>query len=105
MAKKTAQEIEKQIIEILESEWWLPFLNIENRFTRVPDDHGGMGIKKGILGISRSSNGDMNLFIDGIKTDPLIFRNRGGGGRSLHTHKALQILAFAMKLDQEENPD
>jgi hypothetical protein len=99
------QKIEKRIIEILEGEWWLPLLNKENRFSRQPDDYGGMGIKRGILSISRSSNGDMNLCIDGLKVDPLIFRNRGGGGKSLHTHKALQILALAIKLDQEEKPD
>ena len=102
MANKTPQEIEKQIIEILEDEWWLPSIKTKTNYARLHDDHDGT--MKGIINVAFSPDGDgwINVL---NRMGALRFRNWMGGGKSQRTHKALQILALAIKLDQEEKPD
>jgi len=85
---------------VLESPFWIPALNDSDYYQRLHDDHDGTF--KGKLGVSFSVDGDAWIGIDDRLQ--LRFRNYFGGGMSLRVRNAIMILAYAMKLDNEEHP-
>ena len=70
-------------------------------YNRVQDDCDGDLTQQ--LHVFLAGDGDMHIAISG-DTRSLRFRNYFGGGMSLRTHRALMILAEAIRLDNEERP-
>ena len=96
----TAEQLIKYSRLVLENPFWIPDLNDSAFYDRLHDDHDGTF--KGVLNVAFSSDGDAWIGIDG--RPHLRFRNFLGGGMSLRVRNALMILAFAIKLDNEEHP-
>ena len=93
----------KEITRILENPFWIPGLSSNDVYQRLHDDHDGTLEGKIIIQIDQT--GDVFFQTDTEKWQPMRFRTIIGGGRSLRTRNALILLAFAMKLDNEERPD
>lgn len=95
MPKKFSDEsLRRAMDQLLEMSTPLPEINLAS-FSRVHDDSDGDDSQ--VLEVGMLLNGDICINTDG----PLRFRHYGGGGASLHTHNALRILMFAMRLDKE----
>jgi hypothetical protein len=95
------QEFLKQF---LDAPFWPTELESSTFYARIHDDHDGT--YSGVLRLMFGCDGDAHLSV--VSDNPfgsLRFRTFSGGGRSLRTRAALLILAEAIRLDNEENPD
>lgn len=70
---------------------------------RRQDDCDGSRDEEHNLIVSQGPDGDMYIAVGEARL--IRFRTWNGGGRSLHTHNALRILAEAIKMDSEISPD
>ncbi len=88
--------------KIIESPFWIPDLETMVPYERIQDDHDGT--KEGRMILQISTDGDVWFMTD--KHHPSMrFRMPGiGGGMSPRVRNALMILAFAIKLDNQEIP-
>lgn len=106
MAEISQERLIKDVRRVLEGNFWIPDLETMKPYSRLHDDHDGTFV--GDVSVVLSQDGDAWLRIIGERTsDSLRFRMAGftaGGGMSPRVRNALMILAFAIKLDNEENP-
>ena len=70
---------------------------------RYQDDTDGSRDVEHQLMVSQGPDGDMYITVGEARL--IRFRTWNGGGRSLHVHNALRILAEAIKMDEEINSD
>jgi hypothetical protein len=90
------------IPKILLSGFWLPTIHPMTCYARIHDDTDGK--EAGIIRVVFSSDGDAHIWID--QSSALRFRMPGiGGGLSPRVRVALLILAEAIRLDNDDNPD
>lgn len=85
---------------VLEYPFWIQGLGHE-QYSRLQDDHDGTG--RGRIQVSFDQMGDAWFSTD-LSPRGLRFRTHGGGGMSLRVRAALMILAYAIKLDNEDRP-
>lgn len=85
----------------LEKLAWLPTFSAMENYSRLHDDHDGECI--GTIVVTFGRDGDAWVSIPDSRQG-LRFRTYGGGGRSIYTRMALMVLAEAIRLDNEENP-
>lgn len=91
----------KDVRRVLENPFWIPELSSDVNYTRIQDDHDGTF--EGQLTVDFTRDGDAWVFTD--KHFPAMrFRTFHGGGMSERTRNALMILAYAIKLDNQERP-
>lgn len=95
------KDIQQKIQKIVETPDWIPTLEPMTTYQRVQDDCDGDRRQR--LEVMVGVDGDMHVRILGERTS-LRFRNYFGGGASLRVHRALMILAEAIRLDNAENP-
>lgn len=79
---------------------WPEKLSDKEIYTRIQDDHDGTFEGKIVLMFGP----DGDAYIGSDKSPVIRFRNFFGGGMSLRTYNALVILAEAIRLDNEFNP-
>lgn len=91
----------KDTRRVLENPFWISELSSNVNYTRIQDDHDGT--KEGQLTVDFTCDGDAWVFTD-KHHQPMRFRTFHGGGMSERTRNALMILAYAIKLDNEERP-
>lgn len=103
---KMCREYPNEVLEVLlETPFWPRGLETSLAYQRYEDD-----ARKGNITVAFSNDGDGWIQIDSeLDPDEKLhrshrFRNYPGGGKSLRVHAALQILAIAIKLDNEETP-
>lgn len=98
------EDAAKAVAKLLRSNFWLPTLRPGERYARLQDDHDGL--RWGILSVVFSEDADAWIEVDmnGVEVcgQTARFRTGHGGGQSLRTRQALQILAEAMRLDTLE---
>jgi len=96
--------MDKIIKDILENPFWIPGLESKTQYSTHDDDTPDSTVA--ILSIIFSDDGDAWV---AKWTDPshasIRKRTHAGGGKDLRTRQAIMILAFAMKLDEEERED
>ncbi len=92
--------MDKEIRKILETPLWIQDLKSQEVYSRRHDDCDGED--KGHIMVQFSPDGDAWVAVDQV-WPTLRFRNFSGGGQSLRTRNALVILAYAMKLDADED--
>lgn len=71
-------------------------------YYRVPDDHDGEPDK--LLAVLLTETGDVFIQTHNPDGSPLRFRTKNGGGASPRVQRALVILARAIQLENETNP-
>lgn len=106
MPREVSQErLLKDTKRVLEHPLWISEIEPGKPYTRTHDDHDGSG--KGKITVFFSPDADAWIDIQPSHTDgPLRFRTGsfGGGGMSQRVRNALIVLAYAIKLDNEEKP-
>lgn len=71
------------------------------RYERIHDDHDGTG--EGSVVVMIGHDGDAWLYTCGVgPCASLRYRTMAGGGRSTRVRNALLLLAFAIKLEEDE---
>ena len=101
MKEISPERLLKDARRVLENPFWIHELSSDVNYTRIQDDHDGT--REGQLSVAFTPDGDAWVFTD--KHHPSMrFRNFFGGGMSLRTRNALMVLAYAIKLDNEEKP-
>ena len=105
--KKTDSDpnkIAEEIRRILETPFWIREIEQGKSYARLHDDHEGTF--EGRLSIIFMDDAWIKTTTRDKSIEPtaLRFRNYLGGGRSPRVYRALQILALAIKLDNEEDP-
>ncbi len=90
------------IRKFLEEPYWISELSSEEEYMRLHDDCDGTST--GILSVVIDRYGDAYVATDVGQLRNLRFRTFGGGGDSPRVRNALMILAYAIKLDNEERP-
>lgn len=94
---------EKRLERFLETLPWPEILGSNTLYSRVHDDHDGE--YEGEIRLSFSTDGDAWIETTGTRLGtPLRFRTPFGGTMSPRVRNALVILAFAIKMDNEERP-
>lgn len=106
MSRKISQErLIKDMRRVLENPFWIPDLESKTVYSRLHDDHDGN--YTGELGVIFSEDTDAWVYTRSTSHgEALRFRTTelGGGGMSSRVRNALIILAYAIKLDNEERP-
>lgn len=97
-------EASEMIRTLLESSYNISELETPGIHVRRHDDWDGEEGLSEKLFINLMTNGDVEVYAKGSNTMFLRFRCDGGGGGSLRTHRALKILAEAIRLDNEDRP-
>ena len=97
----------KAVAKLLRSSFWLPTLRPRTAYSRLQDDHDGK--RWGILSVTFGDDSDAWVEIDmnGVEVLDRSIRFRLpaiGGGKSPRTRTALHILAEAIRLDNEDQP-
>lgn len=98
----SADQLTEDVRRILETSFWIPDFKGGDTLMRLHDDADGK--LEGILIVSFPGESDIIVTTDGHRGSALRFRSAFGGGKSQRVRNALMILALAMKLDNEENP-
>ena len=98
----SSEQIEQVVRKILEKPFWLESLRAENVFVRQHDDHHGTS--EGLLSLKISCNGDVCITTSNLPGRSLMFRTIDGGGQSERVRNALIILALAIKIENEKDP-
>lgn len=94
---------EKRLERFLQTLPWPEILHSNTLYSRVHDDHDGE--YKGEIRLTFSPDGDAWVETTGTRLGtPLRFRTLFGGTMSPRVRTALVILAFAIKMDNEERP-
>lgn len=91
--------MKSKIKSFLDKLHWLPTLKSMETYARLHDDHDGTF--EGVLLVTFGQDGDAHIT---TTESGLRFRTFMGGGRSKYTRMALMVLAEAIRLDNEENP-
>lgn len=104
---QSSEAAAKAVRKLLDSSFWLPTLSTREQYRRLQDDHDGK--RWGWLTVVFSDDSDAWVEIDLNGQDPIDstirFRMPAfGGGMSPRTRTALHILAEAIRLDNEEQP-
>ena len=99
--RQYATEDLKNILE--ESMVWPEGLESMHRYERLHDDHDGTMV--GRVAVTISEDGDAWLSTHQRVFQSLRFRTRMGGGRSVRVRNALLMLAFAIKLEEDEEAE
>lgn len=105
--RKLCEDHPSEVVQaILETHFWPEGIETSIGYCRFDD-----GTEKGKITVSFSQQGDCWAKVVSHKDpdDPFASSNRfrnfhGGGGQSERVHVALKILAVAIKMDNEENP-
>ena len=94
--------IRKDIERILRDSFWLPGLETirTKSYERLHDDHDGT--EQGIIQVFFGPDGDGYITTDLHQGPALRFRAPMGVSNSHYVRNALQILAYAIKMDNEE---
>ena len=101
--EESAGKLMKDIRRILETPLWIPDLETQIAYSRLHDDHDGTFM--GRISVSFTPDGDAWVDVDQKPLRSLRFRTDfGGGGLSPRVRNALIVLAYAIKLDNEERP-
>lgn len=101
MPEASAERLAKYVRRVLGGSFWISDLKAMEVYSRLHDDHDGTFT--GHLAVALLSNGDAVVSIEGAHS--LRFRDAmSGGGRSPRVRNALMILAYAIELDNEEDP-
>lgn len=86
-----------------ESMIWPEGLEARTRYERLHDDHDGTC--QGSTVVCIGDDGDAWIDLQGKRAfESLRYRTGIGGGSSLRVRNALLMLAFAIKLENEEHP-
>jgi hypothetical protein len=108
LIRKAIQESPLEVIDLLlNTGFWLQSLNANQSYVRFEDDS-----RQGMISINFSMDGDGWIQVISQPDDndfhlSMRFRTAGpvsGGGESPRTRAALLILAEAIRLDNEKNP-
>jgi hypothetical protein len=103
MPEASQERLVKDTRRVLENPFWIPDLKTMECYSRLHDDHDGT--YNGSINVTISEDGDVWFRIIGERnSDSLRFRMSLGGGMSPRVRNALMILALAIKLDNEKNP-
>ncbi|HBT80757.1 MAG: hypothetical protein A2568_02445 [Candidatus Yanofskybacteria bacterium RIFOXYD1_FULL_44_17] len=93
----------KDAIRVLNNPFWINGLEAGKVHQRLHDDHDGT--HAGTLNVLIGPDGDCHTWNDGQPGQSLRFRVPVlGGGMSPRVRNALMMLAFAIKLDNEDYP-
>lgn len=94
----------KDIDNLLERMPWPDGLEATTRYMRTHDDHDGTHDGKVVVVISH--DGDAWVDVQGKRPcETLRYRTYQGGGRSFRVRNALLILAYAIMMDNKDNPE
>ena len=96
------KDLLKAARDVLEKPFWIPELDAKTCYERVHDDCDGK--EEGKIVVFFDNDGDAYVGTDKHHGLFLRFRNLIGGGMSLRVRAALMLLAWAIKLDNEEKP-
>jgi hypothetical protein len=103
MREISRDRLVKDARRILENPFWIPDLKSDEYYLRLHDDHDGTYL--GCINVSFDKAGDAWIITSKTHNGgSLRFRSFFGGGMSERVRNALMILAFAIKLDNEEKP-
>lgn len=103
MREINPERLVKDVRRVLDNSFWITELEALMPYTRTHDDTDGTGLGK--VCVTFSEDGDVWLQTDQSRNEAsLRFRTEFGGGTSPRVRNALMILAFAIKLDNEERP-
>ncbi len=97
------KKLSAEVKAILEESFWVNDLKSDTVYGRIHDDDDGNRI--GSLVVNFDAYGDARLKVEGEEGQVLRFRTSGGGGRSLRVRNALMILAYAIQLDNDRDPE
>jgi hypothetical protein len=101
MKEPSQERLIKDAKRVLENSFWIPGLETKKFYERLHDDHDGTF--EGRIMVVITEHGDIGVQTDGESLlrfrVPII-----GGGMSPRVRNALMILAFAIKLDNEKEP-
>jgi hypothetical protein len=98
----SAGRLVKDARRVLENPFWIPELNSDETYERLHDDHDGSF--NGRLEVCFNKVADAYVATSIHPDSMLRFRTWGGGGMSPRTRNALMVLAWAIKLDNDEKP-
>jgi hypothetical protein len=98
----SVERLIKDAHRVLENPFWIPDLKSDEIYERVHDDHDGTF--EGRLEVFFDKMGDAYIASSKHPISMLRYRTWGGGGLSPRVRNALMILAWAIKLDNEEKP-
>jgi|GEM_PF-2137644 len=92
--------MEKSVVDVLEENFWLPSISAECTYSAKSDEGDDMA---GFVNVVFGIDGDSHIMAIKNPRDeaPSVFKKDGKNHR---TWNALNILALAMKLDEEEDP-
>lgn len=102
MSEPSNEQLAKRARALLETPFWVPELESETTYQRLNDDHDGKF--EGIIQVGFTRHGDATIGTDLHHGPVLRFRTPNGGGQSERVRTALMLLAYAIKLDNEERP-
>lgn len=92
--------MEKDIIDVLEENFWLPSINAEYRY-RAKSDEGD--VNADFVNVYFDEMGDSYISTNKNPRHEVVFVFKKDG-KNHRTWNALNILALAMKLDEEKDP-
>ncbi|MBI6882653.1 hypothetical protein [Pseudomonas putida] len=96
-------QIEKSLHTLLEGDYWLNTLGLDEVHARRHDDCDGEGGTEHQLQVYLAEDVDIHVFIPG-QLHSLRFRDVLGGGQSPRVRNALMVLAEAIRRDNEDRP-
>lgn len=99
----TQAELDKALHSLLEGDYWLNTLGLDEFHVRRQDDCDGEGGLEHQLQVYLSADLDIHLPIPG-QMHSLRFRDAMGGGSSPRVRNALIVLAEAIRRDNEDRP-
>jgi len=102
MKKLSQERLVGDTKRVIENPFWIPGLETDVSYERIHDDHDGT--KEGRIIIQIDKMGDIWFTTDKHHGSAMRFRTSVGGGMSERVRSALMILAYAIKLDNEERP-
>ena len=102
MREISVERLMRDVRRVLNNPFWIQELDVQTGYVRLHDDHDGT--YKGKIEVSFTNDGDAWIRTDSHKGPTLRFRNEFGGGRSPRVKNALLILAYAIMLDEEDDP-
>ena len=103
MSEPSQDRLMKDTIRVLNNPFWINGLEAGEVYRRLHDDHDGTFT--GILNVLIGPDGDCHTWTDVQPGQSLRFRVPIlGGGMSPRVRNALMILAFAIKLDNDDYP-
>lgn len=102
MTEPSQERLLKDVQRVLNNPLGIPDLKVREVYSRIHDDHDGT--YEGNIRVMFGPDGDGWVETYHPHNGSLRFRNFFGGGQSLRVLNALLILAYAIKLDNEDRP-